>query len=270
MWEAHIDGSDLANSYGPRAFMTSLAIESLREYVFISMMLGENQNELSKYEDLADKMQKALNENYGAISLVILINYYKDGKIDEHYYSGSLIAPHFGLLNHERTDALVNSAYHICLILSLEFIISILMDLENLKDFLELKGNEAGKLFYYADGGIWANSNAWFALSLIADNRKDEAFNFIKKTMTLDGIINSPNGQPAMYEYRISDYNNPNVYGKIDKPQFLWAAGWYIYSLYHLFGINENPWNITFTPYIITNQKSCLFTYRSLWKIFKC
>ena len=43
--------------------------------------------------------------------------------------------------------------------------------------------------------------------------------------MTLDGIINSPNGQPAMYEYRDSNFNNPKEYGKIDKPQFMWAAG---------------------------------------------
>ena len=266
MWEAHIDGSDLANSYGPRTFMTSLAIESLKEFVFISMKLGENQNELVKYEDLADNMEKALNKKLWSDKLGFLINYYKGGKIDTHYYMGSLIAPHFKLLNSERTDVLVNSALYHLFDPKLGVYNIFPMDLENLKDFLELKEGEAGKPFYYANGGIWVNSNAWFALSLIADNKKDEAFNFIKKTMTLDGIINSPNGQPAMYEYRISDYNNPNVYGKIDKPQFLWAGGWYIYSLYQLFGINENPWNITFTPYLIPNQKSCLFTINAYGK----
>ena len=77
-----------------------------------------------------------------------------------------------------------------------------------------------------------------------------EAYKFIKKTMTLDGIINSPNGQPALYEYRISDKNNPNKYGKIDKPQFLWAGGWYLYTLYNLFGLKENEWNVSFNPYL--------------------
>jgi hypothetical protein len=260
MWEAHIDGSDLANSYGPRAFMTSLAIESLREYVYISMMIGANRDVLSKYEDLADNMQKALNDKLWNEKQGFLINYYKGGKIDTHYYMGSLIASHFNLLNHERTASLVNSAISHLFDPKLGVYDMFPMDLENLQGFLELKDGEAGKPFYYADGGIWVNANAWFALSLIADSKKDEAFNFIKKTMTVDGIINSPNGQPAMYEYRIGDYNNPVVYGKIDKPQFLWAAGWYLYSMYHLYGINENAWNIAFTPYLESGQKSCLYT----------
>jgi len=68
--------------------------------------------------------------------------------------------------------------------------------------------------------------------------------------MTLNGIINSPNGQPALYEYRISDKTNPAFYGKIDKPQFLWAGGWYLYTLYNLFGLRESEWNIGFSPYL--------------------
>jgi hypothetical protein len=68
--------------------------------------------------------------------------------------------------------------------------------------------------------------------------------------MTLKGIMNSPNGQPALYEYRISDRNDPAAYGKIDKPQFLWAGGWYFYTLYNLFGLRENEWNISFNPFI--------------------
>ncbi|MGA7722694.1 MAG: hypothetical protein WCA84_16115 [Ignavibacteriaceae bacterium] len=260
MWEAHIDGSDLADSYGPRTFMTSLAIESLREYIFISMTIGENQNSLLNYEDLADKMEKALNDKLWDNELGFLVNCYKGGKVDTHYYMGSLIAPHFNLLNRERTEALVNSAMYHLFDTKLGIYNIYPMDLDSLKTFLKLKGDEAGSPFYYADGGIWANSNAWFVLSLIADNKKDEAFNFIKNIMTVDGIIKSPNGQPAMYEYRVSDYNNPLVYGKIDKPQFLWAAGWYIYSLYHLFGINENAWNIAFTPYLSPNMKSSSFT----------
>ncbi len=260
MWEAHIDGSDLGNSYGPRAFMTSLAIKSLKEYVFISSSLGKNKSVLERYEGLADNMQNALIEKLWSNKLGYLINYYKGGKLDTHYYTGSLIAPHFKLLNQQQTSVLVNSATEHLLDPKIGIYSIYPMDLEELKGFLELKDGEAGKPFYYGNGGIWINANAWFALDLIADNKKDEAYNFIKRTMTLDGITNSPNGQPAMYEYRISDYNNPEVYGKIDKPQFLWAAGWYLYSLYHLFGIDESTWNITLNPYLKEGQKTCSFS----------
>ena len=259
MWEDHLDGSDLGSSYGPRAYMTSMAVKALDEYVFISTMLGDNNNDLIKYENLAGGMQKALNDKLWSDKLGYLINYYQGGKLDEHYYTGSLIAPHFKLLDKERTNTLVNTAIYRLLDPKIGIYSIYPMDLGKLKDFLELKDNEAGDPFYYANGGIWANANAWFALSLIADGRREEALNFIKKTMTLDGIINSPNGQPAMYEYRIGDFHNPKVYGKIDKPEFLWAAGWYIYDLYHLFGLDESTWNIVFNPYLSSNEQSCTF-----------
>ena len=78
--------------------------------------------------------------------------------------------------------------------------------------------------------------------------------------MTLSGVINSPNGQPALYEYRISDKNDPALYGKIDKPQFLWAGGWYFYTLYNLFGLRENEWNISFSPFIPEEMDSVQLT----------
>ena len=31
--------------------------------------------------------------------------------------------------------------------------------------------------------------------------------------MTLEGIIKGPNGQPAMYEVRTPDKENPSIYG---------------------------------------------------------
>jgi hypothetical protein len=77
--------------------------------------------------------------------------------------------------------------------------------------------------------------------------------------MTLNGIMDGPNGQPAMYEVRYADSSNKNIYGKIDKPQFMWAAGWYLYSLYNLFALKENDWNITFEPYLPQNIKSINF-----------
>ncbi len=259
MWEDHLDGSDLGSSYGPRAFMTSLAIKSIRDFIYIKSILGSN-NELKNYENLADRMEKALNEKLWNDKLGYLINYYKGGKLDTHFYTGALIAPHFGLLDKERTDKLVSSAVYYLLDPKIGIYSIYPMDLDKLKGFLNLKGDEAGMPYYYANGGIWAHANAWFALALEADGRSNEALNFVKKTMTLNGIINSPNGQPAMYEYRVSDKNNPEVYGKIDKPQFLWAAGWYTYCLYHIYGIDENSWNVRFNPFLPDSEKSVNFS----------
>ena len=130
------------------------------------------------------------------------------------------------------------------------------MDLHLLTEYMKFAGNEAGAPYHYANGGIWPHGNAWYALGLISNGLNDDAFEFMKKTMTLQGIMNSPNGQPALYEYRISDKNDPAIYGKIDKPQFLWAGGWYFYTLYNLFGLRENEWNISFSPFIPSGMDS--------------
>ncbi len=62
MWEAHIDGSDLGDSYGPRAFMTSLAVKSLKEYLFISSVLHKDDEACVKYERIEKAMASALNK----------------------------------------------------------------------------------------------------------------------------------------------------------------------------------------------------------------
>jgi hypothetical protein len=134
------------------------------------------------------------------------------------------------------------------------------MDLHLLIDYMKFAGNEAGEPYHYANGGIWPHGNSWYTLSLISNGLNNDAYEFIKKTMTLNGIMNSPNGQPALYEYRISDKNNPALYGKIDKPQFLWAGGWYYYTLYNLFGLRENEWNISFSPFIPIEMDSVQLT----------
>ncbi|MCD6309741.1 MAG: hypothetical protein J7M18_03440, partial [Candidatus Eremiobacteraeota bacterium] len=118
---------------------------------------------------------------------------------------------------------------------------------------------EAGDPYTYVNGGVWFHGNAWYALALMANGEKISALNFIKDTMTLEGILNSPNGQIAMYEYRNGNYRNPGEYGVVQNPQFLWAGGWYLYSLYHLFGISENSWNISFDPFLYDRQKICRF-----------
>ena len=164
------------------------------------------------------------------------------------------------MLDQRKIDALVTTAQHYLLDQKLGVYNAYPMDFHNLIDYLKFSGNEAGDPFIYMNGGIWPHGNAWYALALLSLNKKNETFQFIKNIMTIDGITNSPNGQPAMYEYKNSNYQDSTAYGKIDKPQFLWAGGWYLYSLYHLLGVRENEWNIAFDPYLIEGQNTSHFS----------
>ena len=250
MWSFRPDWWDIGNNYGPRAYMTILAIRALREFNYISAFLHKDSLELKFYEDLANRMNKKLVDTLWDNELNYLISYYEDGTEDQHIYMGSLLASHFNLLDHDKDLKLITTAKEKLLDEKLGIYTLYPMDLHLLIDYMKFSGNEAGDPYYYANGGIWPHGNAWYALALINNGFNKEALKFIKRTMTLNGIINSPNGQPALYEYRISDKNNPALYGKIDKPQFLWAGGWYFYTLYNLFGLRENEWNISFNPFI--------------------
>jgi hypothetical protein len=250
MWSFRPDWWDIGHNFGPRAYMTILAIRALREFNFISSTLNKNDSELQFYENLANRMNKKLIDTLWDNKLNYLVSYFEDGKEDSHIYMGSLLASHFNLLDEDKNLKLITTAKEKLLDEKLGIYTLYPMDLHLLIDYMKFAGNEAGDPYYYANGGIWPHGNAWYALALINNGLNKDALEFIKKTMTLNGIINSPNGQPALYEYRISDKNNPAVYGKIDKPQFLWAGGWYFYTLYNLFGLKENEWNISFSPFI--------------------
>jgi hypothetical protein len=97
-------------------------------------------------------------------------------------------------------------------------------------------------------------------LALLSIQRKEEAFEFVKRIMTVRGIADSPNGQPAMYEYRRSDEENERLHGKVDKPQFLWAAGWTLYTVYHILGLRENVWNVSLDPFLPDRSETVCFT----------
>ncbi len=250
MWSSRPDWWDIGNNFGPRAYMTILAIRALREFNFISMTLHKDRRELKLHEDLANRMNGRLLDTLWDDKLNYLISYYADGKEDRHIYMGSLLASHFNLLDEEKNLKLIATAKEQLLDDKLGIYTLYPMDLHLLIDYMKFAGNEAGDPYHYANGGIWPHGNAWYALGLINNGLNEDAFAFINKTMTLNGIIHSPNGQPALYEYRISDKNDPALYGKIDKPQFLWAGGWYFYTLYNLFGLRENEWNISFSPFI--------------------
>ena len=254
MWSNMPDWWDIGEVYGSRSYMTILAVKAIREYLFISTVLESNLENLSDYEKLANRMQQQLNAKLWDDKLKYLINYYEPGKIDEHYYIGSLLAAHYGLIDKKRVEELIGTAKEKLLDEKVGIYNVFPMDFHELANYLKFVGNEAGDQFLYANGGIWPHGNAWYALALIADQQKYESFKFIKNVMSLGGIMNGPNGQPAMYEVRNGNFNDPSVYGTVDKPQFLWAAGWYLYCLYHLYGINENSWNVSFNPYLSTGQ----------------
>lgn len=249
MWSNMPDWWDIGEIYGPRSYMTILAVKAIREYIYISTVLQSNLEKLPTFEKLAERMQKQLNEKLWDNNLKYLINYYEPGKIDDHYYIGSLLAAHYGLLDKTRTAELVSTAEKKLLDAKVGIYNVYPMDFNRLRGYLKFSGNEAGDPFLYANGGIWPHGNAWFALALIAEGKKADAFSFIKNIMTVEGVMAGPNGQPAMYEVRNGNFKDPTVYGTVDKPQFLWAAGWYLYSLYHLYAVQENEWNVSLDPF---------------------
>ncbi len=255
IWAYRPDWWDIGKNYGPRAYMTILAIRTIREYIYISSRLEKNLSKLIGYEQLASSMQNQLNARLWDDELNYLINYYEDGSKDSHFYIGSILACHFNLLDENKKKAMVATIENHLLDQKVGICNVFPMDFHQLGDYLKFNGDEMGNQFLYMNGAVWSHGNAWYALALKSIGKQNEAFRFIKNTMTVEGIINSPNGQPAMYECRNSNYKDHSVYGKVDKPQFLWAAGWYLYTLYQLLGVNENEWNISFDPVLYKNQK---------------
>jgi cellobiose phosphorylase len=260
LWASHPDWWDAGGSYGPRAYMTILAIQAIKEFIFISYSLYNDSEDLLEYENLAEAMIMQLNNRLWDEELGYLINYYKDGTQDSHLYTGSLLAVHFGQLNVARRETLMKTAESTLLDKQIGIYNVYPMDFHNLEDFLEFQSGETGGPHLYFNGGVWPHGNAWYVLGLKATGRTSDAFEFLKNVMSIDGIIHSPNGQPAMYEYRNSNRTDPLSYGKVDKPQFTWAAGWYLYSLYNILGINENLWNISLKPYVPNGDK-CQYSF---------
>lgn len=259
MWARHPDWWDIGHSFGPRAYMTILAIRALREFTYVCTVLDKEISQLLQYEELAARLQRQLNAKLWDDDLEYLINAHQDGSVDTHIYVGSLLAAHFGFIDTDRSAALVKTAKSRLLDERLGIRNVCPMDFHLLVDDLEFTGNETGGPGAYANGGIWPHANGWYALALLAIGQKVEALSFVKRVMTLEGVAGSPNGQPAMYEYRNSNSGDPSVYGKVDKPQFLWAAGWYLYTLYHLLGIRENEWNIALDPYLFEGRTASRF-----------
>ncbi|MBU1495198.1 MAG: hypothetical protein KJ956_14670, partial [Actinobacteria bacterium] len=248
------DWWDIGKSFGPRSYMTILAIRALREFIYISTILDKCEKNV-KYEEIAEEMKCQLTKKLWDNKLQYLINYNNNGEDkDTHYYTGSLLAAHFSLLSDKKQKSLLNTAKSKLVDEQVGVYNAYPMDFHKLNAYFKFHEGEQGAPFYYMNGGVWYQGNAWYALGLISDNRQKEALSFMNKIMTLTGIMNGPNGQPAMYECRNANKNNISSYGKIDKPMFLWAGGWYLYTLQNLLGLRENVWNISIEPFLIANR----------------
>jgi hypothetical protein len=238
------DWWDIGEIDGARAYLTILTVRAIREYLFVSSYLGRHSTRLLELELLADSMEHALGARLWDSQAGYLMNFNK-GVQDPHYFMGSLLASPFGLLDEARRDTLAMTAARELHDprLGLRNAMPVDFHTQKMKDLYRFAGDEAGQPFYYMNGGIWSHGNAWYVLALLAAGRSGEAVDVLKTTMTLDGITNSPNGQPALYEYRYADPSSPD-YGTVDKPSFLWAGGFYLYTIYQLYGLRESPWNI--------------------------
>jgi hypothetical protein len=256
LWAERPDWWDIGHVYGPRAYMTILAYRALREFAFTSLVLEEKTaTELKQYEHDAGELQARLGERLWDEELGYLMNVNPGNKIDRHLYSGSLLAAHYGLLDSVSTARLTETAGRHMVDERIGLYNAYPMDFHERIDEYKFAGGEAGEKYYYFNGGVWPHGNAWYALALIAVGKEPDALAFIKNVMTIEGVLKSPNGQPAMFEFRNANSENPDAYGQVDKPQFTWAAAWYLYTLYRLFGVRENEWNIAIEPFVPGNTR---------------
>jgi hypothetical protein len=256
------DWWDIGHVFGARSYITLLMIKALQDYAAISFQLSHNENVLPSL-NLAYRMRSRLVDYLWKDDKSYLMNMLDTVQVDNHYYAGSLVAAAFDILDNDREIKLLKTAREQLMDENLGIRNAMPADFHKLVDVYQFKGGEMGEPYIYANGGIWPQGTIWYGLGLLNIGRVDEAKDVLTKYLTLEGIKNSPNGQPSFYEYRNADANSTD-YGKIDKPTFLWAGGWYLYTLYQLMGVRENPWNIWFEanlPEDFTNVNYPLTVY---------
>lgn len=248
MYASRPDWWDIGHLYGARAYITALTVRALQDFVYLQRRLGEQSSELAPYLSLAERMQNRLVTDLWDDEAGYLLNQLDADRQDRHYYSGSLIAGVFGLLEPDQHRTLLETAQRELLNPHIGIRNAMPPDFHELIDVYKFNGMEMGEPYYYFNGGVWPQGTIWYVLALLSANQPDLGLEALKQFLTLDGIRNSPNGQPSFYEYRMTDPNAAN-YGQIDKPTFLWFGGWYLYTLYHLVGVRENPWHVSFSAH---------------------
>ncbi len=243
------DWWDIGNNYGARSYLTALMVRALREYCYVALKLGMDENFAANCLCISDTLQKNLAARLWNSKVGYLLNTLDTDFVDYHYYAGSLVAVDFDVLDRDKSDSLMATAQRELLDNKLGIRNAMPDDFDNLASLYRFKVEEVGGPFIYMNGAVWPQTTAWYILALIQLNRVNEAREALDKYLSIGGIENSPNGQPSFFEYRFSDPSSP-LYGKIDKPNFLWAGGWYLNSLYHLVGVRENEWNIYLVPHV--------------------
>jgi hypothetical protein len=261
MYAYRPDWWDIGWREGSRTYITTLSIRAIEDYLFIASMLDRTNPALTGLERTAAAMRSALTAVLWDDSLKYLINYNGPDK-DTHFYMGSLLAPAYGLLDTLRSEELIRTAEQQLMApgVGIRAAMPADFDTDSLMTYFKFAGDEAGKAYTYINGGVWPHNNAWYALALNAVGRSDDALAFVRKVMTVEGAAESMNGVPAMFEYRFSDASSPR-YGEIDKPSFLWAGGFYLYTMYTLAGMADSPWNLAVSDHHARFGPSARLTY---------
>ncbi len=247
MYAERPDWWDIGHVYGPRAYLTALTIRAIEAYAFVSIRLGQDTDLLGPMLQSSRQMRRALIDELWDEEAGYLLNGLDSTSLDRHYYTGSLLAAAFDLLDGSRRDTLLETARRELLDEQVGMRNAMPADYHLLKDVYHFQEGEVGAPFLYMNGGVWPQGNAWYAMGLIAAGRVDEARMVLERYLSVSGVMDSPQGQPAFYEYRNADPDSP-TYGSVDKPTFLWAGGWYLHVLYQLAGVRETPWNLSFSP----------------------
>ncbi len=243
------DWWDIGNNYGARSYLTALMVRALREYGYVALTLHRDNGFAAKCLRTSDLLQKDLVKKLWNSKAGYLLNTLDTTTVDYHYYAGSLVAVDFNVLDRERSDSLLATARKELLDTHLGIRNAMPDDFDKLASLYKFQDGEAGGPYVYMNGAVWPQTTAWYILALIQNDHVNQAREALSKYLSIGGIEDSPNGQPSFFEYRFSDPSSP-LYGKIDKPNFLWAGGWYLNSLYHLAGVRENEWNIYLTPHL--------------------
>lgn len=249
MYASRPDWWDIGNVYGARSYLTILTVRAVDSFASLTLRLGEEEAAASSYLEKSEVMKQELINSLWDDDAGYLLNMFDLNEVDRHYYAGSLLAIVFNSIDREKQRVLLETAQRELLDENIGIRNVMPADFHELIDAYQFKGMEAGEPFQYINGGVWPHGNAWYALGLLAAGMPDEAESVVRKYMTLEGISNSPRGQPSFFEYRNADSKSVR-YGEIDKPSFLWAGGWYLHVLYRLAGVRENGWNISFDPHI--------------------
>jgi hypothetical protein len=247
MYAGRPDWWDIGNVYGARSYTTILTYKALQDYVYIASVLNKDSDQMREYLILAERMKLKLGEKLWNDEQGYLLNLLDGGRIDHHYYAGSILATHYDLLNQDKRSILLQTVEDRLLDPHIGVRTVMPADFHELINVYKFQGMEAGKPYVYLNGGVWPHQNVWYALGLLHNSQVNDAKDVIKKYLTLEGIKNSPNGQPSFYEYRNTNVSS-DKYGEIDKPTFLWAGGLYIHALYQLAGLRINTSNIYFSP----------------------